>query len=158
MIAIADDSKLHLLQFADGKDVKKMIGRLLERKKSYLVLGQSPPLDQIERELDLYFSGSLTSFRVPLLHEGSPFQQQAWQILKQIPYGQTISYLEQACLMGNPKACRPVARANSVNPFVIVVPCHRVINHNGDLGGYSGSKPRKEWLIQHEKEKTPKLT
>jgi AraC family transcriptional regulator of adaptative response/methylated-DNA-[protein]-cysteine methyltransferase len=82
---------------------------------------------------------------------GSDFQKSAWQALIQVPYGQTRSYLEQASIIGKPKAFRAVANANGANQIAIVVPCHRIINTGGELGGYGGGLQRKSWLINHEK-------
>ena len=81
---------------------------------------------------------------------GSDFQQKVWQALLKIPYGETRSYAAQAAAMGFPKATRAVANANGANQLAIVIPCHRIINSNGALGGYGGGVARKEWLLQHE--------
>lgn len=81
---------------------------------------------------------------------GTEFQQKVWNSLKTIPYGQTISYLELAQRLGNPKAVRAVARANALNPISIVYPCHRVIGSDGSLTGYAGGLERKEWLLKQE--------
>lgn len=67
-----------------------------------------------------------------------------------IPYGKTKSYLDQAKTIGNEKAFRAVANANGANMLSIIVPCHRIINTNGNLGGYAGGLDRKQWLLEHE--------
>jgi AraC family transcriptional regulator of adaptative response/methylated-DNA-[protein]-cysteine methyltransferase len=74
-----------------------------------------------------------------------------WEELLNIPFGETCSYAQLAKRMGNPNAFRAVARANGANQFAIMIPCHRVINTNGELSGYGGGLSRKQWLIQHEK-------
>ncbi|MCG9553868.1 methylated-DNA--[protein]-cysteine S-methyltransferase [Vibrio sp. Isolate31] len=104
------------------------------------------------KQLDEYFAGQRTEFDLPLKAiKGTDFQKAAWQALTSIPYGETISYSEQAKRMDNPKAVRAVGGANSKNPFSIVVPCHRVIGANGTLTGYTGGMNRKEWLLDFER-------
>lgn len=107
-------------------------------------------LRSIEQELKKYFEGRLGKFTTPLFLLGSPFQKKVWNELLKIPYGTTRSYAAQAVSMGEPKATRAVANANGANQLAIVIPCHRIINSNGALGGYGGGIARKEWLLQHE--------
>ena len=90
------------------------------------------------RQLDEYFAGERTTFDVPLDPEGTDFQQAVWQVLRAIPYGETISYGEQARRLGDPRKARAVGAANGRNPISIIVPCHRVIGASGDLTGYAG--------------------
>lgn len=85
---------------------------------------------------------------------GSPFQKLVWEELISIPYGQTRTYAEQAAAIGKYKAYRAVANANGANQIAIVIPCHRIINSNGDIGGYGGGITRKQWLINHEKQRS----
>jgi AraC family transcriptional regulator, regulatory protein of adaptative response / methylated-DNA-[protein]-cysteine methyltransferase len=151
MTAISDDKSLYLLEFSDLCDLEKEIERLCFKEKAVIISGQSDPISMIKKELDLYFSGELISFKVPLHLIGSDFQKKVWDSLVQIPYGQTRSYKAQAESVGNEKAFRALANANGANQLAIVIPCHRIINHNGELGGYRGGKVRKEWLINHEK-------
>ncbi|MFA0524556.1 methylated-DNA--[protein]-cysteine S-methyltransferase [Vibrio sp. 10N.222.52.C3] len=104
------------------------------------------------KQLDEYFAGHRIEFDLPLRAiKGTEFQKVAWQALTTIPYGETISYGEQAKRMDNPKAVRAVGGANGKNPFSIVVPCHRVIGANGTLTGYTGGMNRKEWLLDFER-------
>lgn len=151
MIAISDDNSLRLLEFADRRGLEKEIERLRKRQKAAIIPGSTDPIAMIRQELDLYFSGKLKSFKTPLHLIGSDFQKKAWHALQQIPYGETRSYKSQAEITGNEKAYRAVANANGANQLAIIIPCHRIINHNGDLGGYGGGQPRKEWLLKHEK-------
>jgi O-6-methylguanine DNA methyltransferase len=102
------------------------------------------------KQLDEYFAGQRKNFDLPLLPKGTDFQLKTWVALTTIPYGETISYGEQAKRMDNPKAVRAVGGANGKNPFSIVVPCHRVIGANGTLTGYTGGMSRKEWLLSFE--------
>ena len=108
-------------------------------------------LAEAARQLDAYFAGELTAFNLPIRLEGTDFRMQCWQALQTIPYGETISYGEQAKRIGNPKAVRAVGGANHHNPISIVVPCHRVIGADGALTGYGGGMDKKQWLLEHEK-------
>lgn len=103
------------------------------------------------QQLEEYFAGRRTDFSLPLLPQGTPFQRQVWEKLRQIPCGQTVSYRELAAAVGRPRAVRAVGRANATNPVNIIVPCHRVIGSDGSLTGYGGGLERKEWLINHER-------
>lgn len=109
------------------------------------------PLRETIRQLRAYFAGELESFDLPLAPQGTPFQQNVWRRLCDIPYGETISYGELAGQIGNPKASRAVGLANGANPIPIVIPCHRVIGSNGKLTGYGGGLPIKEKLLALER-------
>jgi methylated-DNA-[protein]-cysteine S-methyltransferase len=101
-------------------------------------------------ELEAYFAGGLQQFTFPIAQPGTEFQQTVWQQLTTIPYGQTISYLQLAQRINNPKSIRAVGTTNGRNRIAIVVPCHRVIGSNGALTGYAGGLWRKKWLLEHE--------
>ena len=101
-------------------------------------------------QFNAYFAGRLQTFEVPLAARGTEFQQQVWQALTRIPYGQTRSYADIAETIGNPKAVRAVGAANGRNPLAIIVPCHRVIGRDGSLTGYAGGLAIKQWLLTHE--------
>ena len=103
-----------------------------------------------ERQLQEYFGKWRQSFDLPLKPAGTEFQRQVWGLLGEIPFGETISYLELAKRLGNEKAVRAVGMANGRNPISIVIPCHRVIGANGDLTGYGGGLWRKEVLLRLE--------
>jgi len=102
------------------------------------------------KQLNGYFSGTLTQFDLPLAAKGTPFQHQVWQALGEIKYGDTASYADIANAIGNPKAVRAVGMANGKNPIAIVVPCHRVIGSNNTLTGYAGGLSRKQFLLNLE--------
>ncbi len=151
MLAIASETALYLLEFVDRRGLEREIERLRQRTKSVIIPGKTPIIDLIESELKDYFQGNLTEFKTPLFLLGSPFQKTVWHELLKIPHGQTCSYAEIARNIDMPKAFRAVANANGANQIAIVIPCHRVINTNGDLGGYGGGISRKSWLLNHEK-------
>jgi len=106
---------------------------------------------QTKQQLEEYFSGKRREFSVPLALAGTPFQLQAWEVLQAIPYGETLSYGEQATLLGNKNKARAVGLANRFNPVSIIVPCHRVIGGNGQLTGFGGGLESKAFLLQLEK-------
>jgi methylated-DNA-[protein]-cysteine S-methyltransferase len=101
-------------------------------------------------QLRAYFAGELREFDVELELSGTGFQREVWQALREIPYGETISYGELAVRVGRPGASRAVGLANGRNPVAIIVPCHRVIGADGSLTGYGGGLDRKTWLLEHE--------
>ncbi|MEW6583817.1 MAG: methylated-DNA--[protein]-cysteine S-methyltransferase [Actinomycetota bacterium] len=110
-----------------------------------------PVLAEAARQLGEYFAGERTAFDLPLDPVGTPFQRRAWMALRGIPYGATVSYGEQARLMGEPGKARAVGAANGRNPLAIVVPCHRVVGSDGSLTGFGGGVDVKAWLLRHER-------
>lgn len=114
----------------------------------------SPEIPEVLKDavsqLQEYFDKKRTDFDFQLNPKGTEFQQKVWKSLLEIPYGKTISYMDQTKKLGDIKAIRAVASANGKNPLWIVVPCHRVIGTNGSLTGYAGGLSRKKWLIEHE--------
>lgn len=154
MIAIADDIALYLLEFANRTGLDNEIARLTQQTNAIIIIsGKTQPINMIETELNAYFDGTLTEFKTPVCLLGSDFQKSVWHELQKIPMGHTKSYAQIAAAIGRPSACRAVARANSTNQLPIIIPCHRVINTNNKLGGYSGGVARKQWLIDHEKKR-----
>jgi methylated-DNA-[protein]-cysteine S-methyltransferase len=106
--------------------------------------------EEVSAQLRAYFEGTLTRFDLPLELQGTDFQRRVWAQLREIPYGETISYGELARRVGSPGASRAVGLANGRNPVGIIVPCHRVIGADGSLTGYGGGIERKVWLLEHE--------
>ncbi len=151
MIAIADEAALYLLEFACRRGLEREVERLRIKTKAAIIPGITDPINSITLELESYFEGKLKEFNTPIHLLGSPFQKLVWDELMRIPYGQTRSYIAQSKAIGKATAYRAVANANGANQLAIVIPCHRIINSNGDLGGYGGGITRKQWLIEHEK-------
>jgi methylated-DNA-[protein]-cysteine S-methyltransferase len=113
--------------------------------------GSSRVLDEAARQLEAYFAGELVEFDLPLELHGSEFQRRCWLALATIPYGQTVSYGEQARRIGlGSDSARAVGAANGQNPLPIVLPCHRVIGANGSLTGFGGGLHVKRFLLEHE--------
>lgn len=107
---------------------------------------------EAEEQLTAYFAGELKEFTLELRLNGTPFQRSVWDQLTRIPYGETRSYGELADALGSPRASRAVGLANGRNPVGIIVPCHRVIGANGNLTGYGGGLPRKQRLLDFERD------
>jgi methylated-DNA-[protein]-cysteine S-methyltransferase len=109
-----------------------------------------PLLREAVRQLQFYFEGKLRDFDLPLHMEGTPFQRRVWNTLLKIPYGETITYAQLAARVDSPRGFRAVGAANGQNPLPIVVPCHRVINTGGGLGGFSCGLAYKRRLLDLE--------
>lgn len=107
-------------------------------------------LEDCATQLHEYFKGKRKQFSLKLNPKGTDFQKKVWSQLDSIPFGTTVSYLELSKQLGDVKAIRAVANANSKNPLWIIVPCHRVIGSDGSLTGYAGGLHRKQWLLEHE--------
>jgi len=110
----------------------------------------SEPLAEASQQLREYFNGERTEFDIPLSLEGTEFQRRVWAALREIGYGETISYGQLADRIGQPSASRAVGLANGRNPIGIIVPCHRVVGSDGSLTGYGGGIERKRYLLSHE--------
>ncbi|MDR1869202.1 MAG: methylated-DNA--[protein]-cysteine S-methyltransferase [Treponema sp.] len=111
---------------------------------------ETPLIKEAAKQLEEYFNKKLKSFDLPLIFHGTDFQVKVWKALQKIPYGKTRSYGELASLTGNSKASRAVGMANNRNPITIIVPCHRVIGHDGSLTGYAGGLELKRKLLELE--------
>lgn len=112
---------------------------------------ETPLIKKTAKQLSEYFNGQRKEFDLPLAFKGTDFQNSVWQALQTIPFGETRSYKEIAIQIGNPKGARAVGMANNRNPISIVIPCHRVVGHNGNLVGYGGGLSIKEFLLDLEK-------
>ncbi len=142
LLLAGDEEGLHLIGFPEGKMVIEPAADWVESRRTF---------DEAIRQLEAYFAGERREFDLPLLPQGTPFQLKVWARLREIPYGETISYGELAARLGNPKASRAVGMANGRNPLPIVVPCHRVIGSSGKLTGFGGGLPTKEALLGLER-------
>jgi AraC family transcriptional regulator of adaptative response/methylated-DNA-[protein]-cysteine methyltransferase len=151
MVAGATEEGVCLLEFADRRMLETQLDRVRKWFGVAAVPGSNAHLEKLKNELDSYFTGSLRNFTVPFLLRGTDFQVAAWNQLLEIPYGQTISYEEQARAMGRAGAQRAVGKANGDNRMAIIIPCHRVVRRNGDLCGYGGGLWRKKFLLDLER-------
>jgi AraC family transcriptional regulator of adaptative response/methylated-DNA-[protein]-cysteine methyltransferase len=150
MIAGALPEGVCFLEWHDRGGVTRILERVAKRYRCALVEGNHPHLDLLEKELRLYFDGALHEFSLPVAVHGTPIERRTWDLLLEIPYGETRSYGDLARRLGNPGASRAVGRANGANYLSIVVPCHRVIETGGGLRGYGGGLWRKKRLLELE--------
>ncbi|HMC67489.1 MAG TPA: methylated-DNA--[protein]-cysteine S-methyltransferase [Gemmataceae bacterium] len=151
LLAGATEEGICLLEFTDRRALETQFAALRKSCRRPIVPGSNEHLAQLKGELKCYFAGELRKFRVPLVYRGTPFQQAVWEQLRQIPYGETRSYEAIAREVGFPNAQRAVGRANGQNRIAIVIPCHRVVNKDGRLGGYGGGLWRKQLLLALER-------
>ncbi len=145
LVLIADRNHLLAVRW-ENKQYDRDIGSAQEDVRH-------PVLLEAEKQLNEYFAGARKSFRLPLPEPlaGTEFQNRVWKTLRDIPYGETISYEELARRIGKPSACRAVGGANGRNAIPIVIPCHRVIGKSGTLTGFGGGLDRKETLLNLER-------
>ncbi len=148
--AIASEDFLSLLEFEDSKELSAKIEKITAISREKIKETENRILLQTKTELSEYFEGKRKHFEIPLQPLGTEFQKHAWDALSKIPFWETRNYLEEATMIGNPKAVRAIGGANHQNPIVIIIPCHRVIGKSGKLVGYGGGLNRKEWLLSHE--------
>jgi AraC family transcriptional regulator of adaptative response/methylated-DNA-[protein]-cysteine methyltransferase len=146
----ATSRAVRVLEFVD-RDGPPSLERLRRSLGSPVLPGTNELLSQLRTELEQYFAGTRREFNVPVEYRGTAFQCRTWDALRTIPYGATISYEALAGRVGRPSGQRAVGSANGRNPVSIVVPCHRVVNKSGQLGGYGGGLWRKQFLLDHER-------
>ena len=151
MVAAATDRGVCLLDYTDRRTLEAQFKSIKKQFSCAIVPGENKHIVQLREELNAYFNGNLRQFSVPLDYPGSPFQVRVWNALLRIPYGETCSYEVLANRIGSPSAPRAVGHANGMNRINILIPCHRVLNKSGRLGGYGGGLWRKQHLLDLEK-------
>ena len=151
LVAAANKDGICLLEFSDRRMLDAQFATLRKLFKSPIVPGENKHIIQLKKELEKYFAGTLKEFVTPIIFPGTDFQQKVWSELIKIPHGKTLSYEELAKKVGVPKGQRAVGHANGLNRIAIVIPCHRVVNKNGNLGGYGGGIWRKQRLLELER-------
>lgn len=150
IVAAAVEAGLVLLEFGEIERLERQAPTLRRWFKGPVVTGKHPHLEQLFTELGEYFAGTRRDFDVPLVIRGTPFEVSVWNALRTIPCGTTCCYADIARAVRNPKAVRAVGSANGRNRMSIVIPCHRVVNADGRLGGYGGGLWRKIRLLELE--------
>jgi AraC family transcriptional regulator of adaptative response/methylated-DNA-[protein]-cysteine methyltransferase len=151
LVAGATSEGVCLLEFSDRRMLEAQFAAVRKLFQAPLAPGTNDHLAALEGQLAEYFAGRLRSFTVPLVYPGTDFQRRVWEQLLAIPYGQTRSYVDIARAVGQPKGVRAVGRTNGLNRIAIVIPCHRVVNKSGALGGYGGGLRRKQFLLDLER-------
>ncbi len=148
---VANQQALRVLTWGDVGSSSARVAQLVSQAIAVSAV-QHLVLARCVAQLEEYFAGEREDFDLPLQADGTDFQCAAWNVLRQIPYGTTMSYAEQAGRAGSPKASRAVGSANGRNPISIIVPCHRVIGADGSLTGFGGGLDTKRWLLEHERQ------
>ena len=151
-VAGAADQGVCLFEFADRRALEVQVTTLRKRLDRAAVPGMNEHLEQLIDEVAGYFEGTRRCFSVPLFLHGTSFQEKVWRQLLEIPYGETTSYDQISRAIDRPGAQRAVGRANGQNRIAVVVPCHRVVRSDGQLGGYGGGLWRKKYLLDRERE------
>ena len=150
IIAGATSQGVCLLEFSSTADLPTQFESLGQRLRAPLAPGTNEHIQRLEEELAQYWDGRRRTFTIPLVYAGTPFQRQVWESLLEIPYGELRSYRQIAERVGAPKASRAVGSANGRNRICILIPCQRVVNHDGQLGGYASGLHRKRFLLDLE--------
>ncbi|EAD2624904.1 methylated-DNA--[protein]-cysteine S-methyltransferase [Listeria monocytogenes] len=137
-----DEKWIRNISYDEPKNWELLEGTIIEKEL----------FQALTTQLDDYFEGKREHFDLPVLLKGTDFQQKVWQALSEIPYGGVVSYKDIAISAGSPKAVQAVGQANRANPIPIIIPCHRCVKSNGELGGYNGADvDKKQYLLALEK-------
>jgi len=150
MIGGATERGVCFLEWHDRGGVETILNRVAKRYKMKLTEGTNAHLQSMSDELARYFAGELKQFKTAIDVTGTPFERTVWNELLKIECGKTISYGELAARLNKPGAARAVGRANGANYLAILIPCHRVIEANGNMRGYGGKVWRKRYLLDLE--------
>jgi AraC family transcriptional regulator of adaptative response/methylated-DNA-[protein]-cysteine methyltransferase len=151
MVAGAAAAGICLLEFTDRRMLEAQFDRIRRHFALPVIPGDCDRLRQLKTELDEYFAGRRREFTLPLVYPGTEFERRVWEQLLGIPCGETRSYQDIARALDRAGASRAVGRANGMNRIAILIPCHRVVNQNGELGGYGGGLWRKRILLALER-------
>jgi AraC family transcriptional regulator of adaptative response/methylated-DNA-[protein]-cysteine methyltransferase len=146
----ATEKGVALLEFTDRRALESQLDALRRRLARPLVPGSNAMIERAKSELAEYFAGRRQEFDLPIDEPGTAFEESVWGELRKIPYGETRSYEDLAVALGRPGGSRAVGQANGRNRIAIVIPCHRVVNKGGELGGYGGGLWRKRYLLDLE--------
>ncbi len=151
LIIGAFEGKICVLDFRYRKMRNAVDKRVKRGLQADFVEQEDAIIKETKLQIDAYLQGKRKSFDIPFRMVGSAFQQEVWTALMNIPYGQTASYLDLAKSINKPKAVRAVANANGANAIALLIPCHRIIASNGELGGYGGGLSAKQKLLEIER-------
>jgi methylated-DNA-[protein]-cysteine S-methyltransferase len=143
LLLTSHGEKLTGLYFADSPHAPKIAPGWIERENF-------PLFAQVRLQIEEYASGERENFDLPVELAGTPFQMRVWREISLIPFGETVTYGELARRAGSPGADRAAGTAAARNPLCWIVPCHRVVAHDGSLAGYAGGLGRKEALLAFE--------
>lgn len=144
------DGKLCLCDFRYRKMRESVDNRIQRSLNAEFVEQNDSVLDNAQAQLEEYFLGERSEFYMPLLLVGTDFQKSVWQVLTDVKYGETASYMDLALTLGNKNLVRAVGNANGANGLAIIIPCHRIIGSEGELVGYGGGLSLKKRLLELE--------
>ncbi len=144
--------KICIVDFRYRRMRSTVDNRIKKALKVEFIEREDDVIRKTKREIDEYLDGKRKDFDIPIITIGTDFQKQVWSALMEIPYGKTVSYLDIAKSINNPKAVRAIGSANGANALALIIPCHRVIENNGGLGGYGGGLAVKKRLLKIEME------
>jgi len=153
MLYCTTSSPIGELLLAGDRDALQLLHMQQGRRPARIAPGwarSDEPFARVRAQLDEYFDGRRRAFDIPLRPAGTPFELEVWGALREIPYGETVSYGELAARIGRADAARAVGAANGRNPIAVIVPCHRVIGADRSLTGYGGGLERKRLLLELE--------
>lgn len=151
-IACSTPEGICFFDFVDRKSLDLLINVMIREFNGEIIEQKNSLIEELEKEINEYFLGKRKEFTLSLILSGTDFQKEVWQELLKIPYGEKITYLEEAISMNRKKSVRAVANANGKNKLSILIPCHRVVGSNGKLGGYGGGIDKKKYLLDLENE------
>lgn len=151
MISLSDESYVYLLEFLDRRGLEKEIENMRRKYNARIIHGENLITQNLANELALDFKEELTHFTTPIHTQDSAFQEKVWQLLCDIPIGTTVNYKDIAFQLGDKNKVRAVGNANGAKELAILIPYHRVIDINGELGGYGGGIARKKYLLALER-------
>lgn len=151
-IACSTPEGICFFDFVDRKSLDLLINVMIREFNGEIIEQKNSLIEELEKEINEYFLGKRKEFTLSLILSGTDFQKEVWQELLKIPYGEKITYLEEAISMNRKKSVRAVANANGKNKLSILIPCHRVVGSGGKLGGYGGGIDKKKYLLDLENE------
>lgn len=152
MVAVADSNHLYLLEFLTRVKLPNYLRKLKRSTKSSICcVKNNSIINMLSKEINDYYIGNICEFKTPVMLLGSAFQRNVWKKLIDIPFGTSVSYKQHADSCVAPQSYRAIANAIASNNLAIIVPCHRVINSSGEIGGYAGGIELKKSLLMHEK-------
>ncbi len=150
LVIASYEGKICILDFRYRKKRNTVDNRVKKGLNADFTEKEDTVIRETKKQIDDYLLGKRKVFDIPFLVVGTDFQKKVWRALMNVPYGKTASYLELAKSIGNPKAVRAVASANGANAIALVIPCHRIIETGGGLGGYGGGLSVKKKLLKIE--------
>ncbi len=145
------EGEICILDFRYRKMRNRVDNRIKKGLKADFIEQEDKIIQETKTQVDEYLQGKINKFTIPILMVGSDFQKRVWKALLSVPYGKTVSYLELAKKIGNPKGIRAVANANGANAISLIIPCHRIIASDGRIGGYGGGLSAKKTLLEIER-------